>query len=187
MVARMASDFSISHAAHLIRHGGIIAYPTDTIYGLGCDPYNADAVAAINDIKQRPLSKQFILLAGHIDQIAPLTDLDNEQRQKLTRTTQPTSWVIDARSSVPSWLVSSNGTIAIRISQHPDVQRLCRTLGHAIISTSANPSGKPPARNSLELHKYFHHSLDKILANHQKLTASPSKVIRLCDNHILRQ
>ncbi len=183
----MASDFSISHAAHLIRHGGIIAYPTDTIYGLGCDPYNADAVASINDIKQRPRSKQFILLAGHIDQITPLVDLDKEQLYKLTRTTEPTSWVIDAKPSAPSWLISDSGTITIRISQQPDVQRLCRILGHAIISTSANPSGKPPARNSLELHKYFHHSLDKILANHQKLTASPSKVIRLCDNHVIRQ
>lgn len=183
----MASDFSISHAAHIIRHGGIIAYPTDTIYGLGCDPYNADAVASINDIKQRPRSKQFILLAGHIDQIAPLVDLDKAQLHKLTRTTEPTSWVINAKLSAPSWLVSSSRTITIRISRQHDVQRLCHTLGHAIISTSANPSGKPPARNSLELHKYFHDCVDMILANHQKLTASPSKVIRLCDNHVIRQ
>lgn len=183
----MASDFLIQHAAHIIRCGGIIAYPTDTIYGLGCDPYNADAVASINDIKQRPRSKQFILLASHIDQVAPLVDLDNDQQHKITRTAEPTSWVIEARSSAPAWLVSPGGTITIRISQQHDVQRLCQALGHAIISTSANPSGKPPARNSLELHKYFHHRVDTILASHEMLVASPSKVIRLCDNYVIRQ
>ena len=183
----MASDFLIRQAAHIIHHGGIIAYPTDTIYGLGCDPNDADAVASINDIKQRPRSKQFILLAGHIDQVAPLVDLDDEQQHKVTGTREPTSWVIDARPSAPSWLVSPGGTITIRISQQHDVQRLCQALGHAIISTSANPSGRPPARNSLELHKYFHHSVDMILADHRMLEASPSKVIRLCDNYIIRQ
>ena len=183
----MASDFLIRQAAHIIHHGGIIAYPTDTIYGLGCDPYDADAVASINDIKQRPRNKQFILLAGDIDQIAPLVDLDDEQQHKITGTTEPTSWVIDARPSAPPWLVSPGGTITIRISQQHDVQRLCQALGHAIISTSANPSGKPPARNSLELHRYFHDRLDVILASHEMLIAKPSKVIRLCDNYVIRQ
>ena len=183
----MASNFQISHAAHIIRHGGIIAYPTDTIYGLGCDPYNADAVASINDIKQRPRSKQFILLAGHLDQVASLVELDQDQQQKITRASEPTSWVIEAKPQAPAWLKSESGTLTIRITQQHDVQHLCRALGHAIISTSANPSGKRPARNSLELHKYFHHSVDMILAEHQLLTASPSKVIRLCDNLIIRQ
>ena len=183
----MASDFLIRQAAHIIHHGGIIAYPTDTIYGLGCDPYDADAVASINDIKQRPRSKQFILLAGHIDQVAPLVDLDRDQQHKITRAPDPTSWVIEARPSAPAWLVSPGGTITIRISQQHDVQRLCQALGHAIISTSANPSGKPPARNSLELHRYFHDRLDVILASHEMLIAKPSKVIRLCDNYVIRQ
>jgi tRNA A37 threonylcarbamoyladenosine synthetase subunit TsaC/SUA5/YrdC len=131
----MASDFSIRHAAHIIRHGGVIAYPTDTIYGLGCDPYNLQAVESINRIKQRPLEKQFI---------------------------------------------------TIRISNHQDVQKLCKALGHAIISTSANISGKKPAANALDLHKYFHRTVDKILISGQKQTNKPSKIIRLCDNHVIR-
>ncbi len=77
----MASDFSIRHAAHIINHGGIIAYPTDTIYGLGCDPYNYDAVEKINRIKQRPLDKTFILLAGEIEQIKPLILISKEQER----------------------------------------------------------------------------------------------------------
>ena len=103
------------------------------------------------------------------------------------QTSTPTSWVIDARPTAPPWLVAADGTIAIRICNQSVVQRLCHKLGHAIISTSANPSGKPPAKNALELHKYFHHKVDKILATNEKLIASPSKVIRLCDNYVIRQ
>lgn len=182
----MVSDFSIRHAAHIIRQGGIIAYPTDTIYGLGCDPYNADAVAHINAIKQRPQDKQFILLAGHIDQIKPLVLLTSEQEKLIMQTREATSWIIDASKKAPLWLLDKNHSLTIRLSNHEVVKKLCKNLGHAIISTSANPSAKMPARNSLELHRYFHHALDKILATNQKLIAKPSKIIRLRDNSIIR-
>jgi L-threonylcarbamoyladenylate synthase len=183
----MASDFSIRHAAHIIKSGGIIAYPTDTIYGLGCDPYNICAIEKINIIKQRPLNKKFILLAGHFNQIKPLIKMDKNQEKIILRATQPTSWVVNAGPHAPKWLIDNNGTLTIRVSQNNIVQRLCHILGHAIISTSANPSGKTPAKNSLELHKYFHHTVDKILASNKKLTNKPSKIIRLCDNYIFRQ
>jgi L-threonylcarbamoyladenylate synthase len=182
----MASDFSVRHAAHIIRSGGIIAYPTDTIYGLGCDPYNARAVYNINRLKQRPLNKQFILLASDITQIKPLIISSDAQDNLITQATEPTSWVIDANPETPTWLTDKQNTVTIRISENNTVKRLCEMLGHAIISTSANPPGKAPARNSLELHHYFHNHVHKILASQQKLTGRPSKIIRLCDNHIIR-
>ncbi len=182
----MASDFSIRHAAHVIRSGGIIAYPTDTIYGLGCDPYNAYAVDRINLLKQRPLNKQFILLAGHIDQIAPLILISKEQKNLITQTAEPTSWIAAASSHAPAWLTDKQNTLTIRISNNTIVKKLCDALGHAIISTSANPAGKTPARSSLELHRYFHNRVDIILASQKKLTARPSKIIRLCDNRVIR-
>jgi L-threonylcarbamoyladenylate synthase len=182
----MASDFSIRHAAHIIRNGGIIAYPTDTIYGLGCDPYNACAVDSINRLKQRPLNKQFILLAGHIDQIKPLVVINEEQENLIAQTSVPTSWIASASQQTPAWLTDKQNTLTVRISSNDTVKKLCDTLGHAIISTSANPSGKTPARNSIELHKYFHNTVHKILASHQILTARPSKIIRLCDNCVIR-
>ena len=83
----MASDFSIRHAAHIIKHGGIIAYPTDTIYGLGCDPFNPDAIEKINLIKQRPLNKHFILLAGNIKQLRSLIQISKEQENLITQNT----------------------------------------------------------------------------------------------------
>jgi L-threonylcarbamoyladenylate synthase len=183
----MASDFSIRHAAHIIRHGGIIAYPTDTIYGLGCDPYNQLAVERINIIKQRPLNKQFIILAGHIDQIRPLILISREEEKIITQNDEPTSWVIAAGPKAPSWLIDSENTLAIRISKHDVVKKLCQNLGHAIISTSANTSGKLPAKNALELHRYFHNSVDKILLSNREQASKASKIIRLCDNHIIRQ
>ncbi len=182
----MASDFSIRHAAHVIRNGGIIAYPTDTIYGLGCNPYDALAIDELNKLKQRPLNKQFILLAGDIRQISPLVRISEKQQTRITQTIEPTSWIVDASPQAPAWLTDRQNTLTIRISKNAIVKNLCATLGHAIISTSANPSGKKPAKNSLDLHRYFHRHVHKILASQQKLTASPSKIIRLCDNYVIR-
>jgi L-threonylcarbamoyladenylate synthase len=182
----MASDFAIRHAAHIIKHGGIIAYPTDTIYGLGCDPYNPDAVEKINTIKQRPANKQFILLAANINQIRPLILIKKEQEKIITQNTLAISWIVKASTSAPPWLVGNSKTLCIRISKHDEVQRLCNALGHAIISTSANLSGKKSAINALELHKYFHHRVDKILIASKKQGSKASKIIRLCDNRVIR-
>lgn len=183
----MASDFSIRHAAHIIRHGGIIAYPTDTIYGLGCNPFNIEAVERINTIKQRPANKQFILLAAHIDQVRSLIVLDSDQKSLISLSTEPTSWIVKASQHAPYWLTDKDNSLTFRISKNETVEKLCSALGHAVISTSANISGKKPAKNALEIHRYFHNTVDKILASNKKLTGSPSKIIRLCDNHIIRQ
>lgn len=182
----MASDFSIRHAADIIKHGGVIAYPTDTIYGLGCDPYNYDAVEKVNRIKQRPLNKRFIILADDIEQIKPLVVISEEQEKIIMHNDEPTSWVIAANPQAPSWLIDDKNTLTIRISKHHDVKRLCQALGHAIISTSANISGKRPAKNALELHKHFHQSVDKILLSSKNMASKASKIIRLCDNYVIR-
>ena len=109
-----------------------------------------------------------------------------EQEKTITQNTQPTSWIIHASQNAPSWLIDKNNSITIRISNHQDVQRLCNALGHAIISTSANISGKKPAASALDLHKYFHHTVDIILISNKKQANKPSKIIRLCDNHVIR-
>ncbi len=183
----MASDFSIRHAAHIIKNGGIIAYPTDTIYGLGCDPYNIDAVEQLNIIKRRPSNKQFILLAGHVNQVKDLLLIDQNDQIKITKNTEPTSWVVNASPTAPEWLTDDNNALTIRISKNDTVRKLCEALGHAIISTSANLSGKRPAENTFYLHKLFHSTIDKILATNKPHSGKSSKVIRLCDNHIFRQ
>lgn len=183
----MASDFAIRHAAHIISNGGIIAYPTDTIYGLGCDPYNKDAVDRLNSVKRRPAGKHFILLAGRIEQVRPLLGASDSELEKISGCDQPTSWVIDAAAGTPDWLTADNGTLTVRITDDELVNRLCAALGHAVISTSANLSGKRHAETSFRLHQYFHHSIDKIIAADRPLQSKASKIIRLCDNHVFRQ
>lgn len=182
----MASDFSIRHAAHIISHGGIIAYPTETVYGLGCDIFDPEAVEQINLIKQRPRNKQFILLAGNIDQIKPLIKISDKEENIINSTKEPTSWVIDASPLAPKWLTDNNNTLTIRISTSHLVKKLCHILGHAIISTSANISGKKPARTSLDLHMAFHNKVHKILVSSHELSGKPSKIIQLCNNHVIR-
>jgi L-threonylcarbamoyladenylate synthase len=186
----MASDFAISFAAHIIRQGGVIAYPTDTIYGLGCDPFNHEAVEQINRIKHRSSNKHFILLAGNIDQLRTLIDIDENQKKTILgslQSDQPISWIVPASEQAPYWLVDGANNLTIRITEQNDVSRLCQKLGHAVISTSANTSEKKPADNSLQLHLYFHSTVDKILIASQPLKAKASKIIRLCDNHVIRE
>ena len=183
----MASAFAIRHAAHQIRRGGIIVYPTETVYGLGCDPLNLDAVEALCQLKQRPSGKGLILLANELKlfdgYIAPLSEQD---QQKIIDTTQPTSWIVRASRQLPYWLSNEQRTLAIRITQQPVVSALCQQLGHPIVSTSANPSGKKTCRNAFEAHKYFHGKVAAILINDRELHGQPSVIRRLDDQSILR-
>ena len=182
----MASDFAIRHAAHIVHRGGIIAYPTDTIYGLGCDPFNIDAIERLNRIKQRPASKHFILLAGELAQIRSLLAVSDTEAQTLNNTDEPTSWIVPATASAPPWLTDTDNNLTVRLCDHEDVRRLCQRLGHAIISTSANLAGHRPAQNALQLHQRFQCEVDKILVSDKPLRGKASRIIRLRDNRTIR-
>ncbi|MCK5001417.1 MAG: threonylcarbamoyl-AMP synthase [Gammaproteobacteria bacterium] len=176
----MASHFAIKYAAHQIRHGGVIIYPTDTVYGLGCDPMNLDAITYLNQLKRREPGKGLILLSHTLalfeDYIETLTESD---QKKILETSQPTSWIVNAKDSLPDWLTNEQRTLAIRITQHPVVTELCQQLGHPIVSTSANPRGKKTSRNALEVHKYFHDKVDAILIDDRHLSGQASTIKRL--------
>jgi len=182
----MATNFQYRLAAHIIHRGGVIACPTDTIYGLACSPFDIDAVNRVMEIKRRAANKNFILLASSIKQAEALITINDEERTRMLDVTRPTSWVASARDDTPGWLLDNNGAVTIRVSSHANVTRLCDTIGHAVISTSANISGKRPAANVMQLHQSFHGKVDQILANDCKTDGRPSKVIRLCDNHVFR-
>lgn len=178
----MASHFAIQYAAHQIRHGGVIVYPTETVYGLGCDPMNFDAVTDLNHLKQREADKGLILL-GHTLALfnGYIEELSVNARKEVSQTEKPTSWIVNAKDSLPDWLTNKQRTVAIRITKHPVVTELCQRLGHPIISTSANPSGKKTARNALEAHKYFHDKVDAILIDERHLSGQAS-TIKTLDN-----
>lgn len=183
----MATDFAIRHASRIIRQGGVIAYPTDTIYGLGCDPFDADAVERINRIKQRPGGKFFILLAADIVQLQGLLATTAAEEKQLQTGDRPTSWIVPASDSAPPWLTAADNSLSVRLCRQPDVVRLCARLGHAIISTSANLSGHRSATGALDLHRYFHASVDKILLADRPLPGKASRIIHLREQRVIRE
>ncbi len=141
---------SIDQAVAALKQGDLIAYPTEGVMGLGCDPFNENAVMQLLALKQRPLEKGLILVGADLAQLMPLMDSDRLQPEQWTRLQEswpgPLTWVVPARSNVPVWLRGRFDTLALRASAHPVVQQLCRAFGGPIVSTSANLSGQPPAR-----------------------------------------
>lgn len=145
----------LRQAARQLWLGGIVAYPTEAVYGLGCDPFNEHAVQRLLDLKQRPASKGLILLASDFAQIEPCLDLTPAMRKRMLATWPgPTTWIAPASPELPDWLVI-NGTVAVRVTAHPLAAALSRAFAGPIISTSANPSGRRPARNPLTVLRYF--------------------------------
>jgi L-threonylcarbamoyladenylate synthase len=138
-------------------HGGIIAYPTESCFGLGCDPRNRDAVKHLLQLKGRPQHKGLILIASSMEQlklfIAPLNKMQNQQ---LTTTWPgPHTWLVPAAKNCPVWLTGRHNTIAVRVTAHALSADLCRDAGMALVSTSANYSGYKPAKTARECYKLF--------------------------------
>ena len=184
----MASGFAVRHAVHCVRRGGVIAYPTETVYGLGCDPLDAGAVARINGLKGRDSRKGLILLASRLEQLDALIAVsDRDQRAAVMATPEPTSWIVPAQDTAPPWITGGRGTIAIRISAHPVVVQLCEALGHGLVSTSANPTGKKPALSALRLHRYFDGRVDAILVSQHNCSGRPSAIRDLESGRLLRK
>lgn len=134
-------------AAHL-RRGGVLAYPTEGVFGLGCDPFSATAVANLLALKQRSDAKGFIVIAGSIDQISGLIRIPSPDAEaRLHRDWPgPVTYILPAAPGIPDWLTGGRATLAVRVSAHPVVAALCATYGSPLISTSANRSGQRPAR-----------------------------------------
>lgn len=131
-------------AAHLAR-GGLVAYPTESCYGLGCDPRNRRAVQRLLRLKGRPQHKGLILIAGRYAQLKPyLQPLTAEQQRALHNAGgQAITWLMPA--VCPRWLRGAHATLAVRITAHAPAAALCNALGMALVSTSANRSGDRPA------------------------------------------
>ncbi len=137
--------------------GKIIAYPTESVYGLGCDPFNPDAVASLLHLKQRPLGKGFILVASHFEQVEHLTlPISPPARARaLSSWPGPVTWIFPSSPEAPQWITGDNNSIALRISAHPIIQQICQHYRRPIISTSANIGGQLPARSLATLEMTF--------------------------------
>lgn len=178
----------IRRAARVMAAGGVVAYPTEAVWGLGCDPNNSEAVGRILALKQRPWQKGLILLAADISYFAPLVDrLDSGLRQRLQESWPgPVTWLVPAANLVPEWIRGRFETVALRVTDHPLAAGLSRAFGGPIVSTSANPAGKPEARTALEVRRYFRDRLDDITPGRVGGRAQPSQIRDLISGETLR-
>ncbi|MCF6190425.1 MAG: Sua5/YciO/YrdC/YwlC family protein [Cocleimonas sp.] len=169
----------------LFQKGGVFAYPTEAVYGLGCDPDNKKATLRLLVLKQRPISKGLILVASDFSQVKKyLKPLSDEQ----LALTQPsaTTYIYPALDSAPKWLTGDFDSLAIRISQHPTVRELCETLDSALVSTSANLSGQMPAKTASEVAKQFDDKIDAILDGNTGNLLTPTVIRDSISGEIIR-
>ena len=156
---------SLGQAARCLNSGGVLAYPTEAVYGIGCLPEFAHSVDQVRRIKQRQGRQGVILVADSPERlthyIQPLTasQLSRIRRQR----SRPTTWLVPARPECPEQLRGHSSHLAIRITRHPAVRRLCALTGSALVSTSANRHGQPPALSAREAMHRIGHEVDCIL------------------------
>ena len=182
----MTPEFQLRRAAHYCNSGGVIAYPTESIFGLGCDPLDELAVIKLLQLKQRPVKKGLILIASNLEQLQPFLSSDQALDKLLKPQRTPTSWLVKPSALTPNWITGEHPKLAIRITQHPVSRALCNILGYPLVSTSANPASLPPARNRLKLHQYFNGEIDYCVAGALGGQNKPSQIKDLETGQILR-
>ena len=178
---------SRSIAAHLKR-GGLIAYPTESCYGLGCDPDNRQAVLRLLKLKGRPQHKGLILIAAHYRQIERyLQPISMTEQAKLHNDgAQVITYLMPARPFTPRWLRGEHNTLAIRLTAHPFAKQLCRSTGSALVSTSANHSGQQPAKTYADCQRLFGNDV-WVLRGAVGKRKQPSTIRSWLDGKIVRQ
>jgi L-threonylcarbamoyladenylate synthase len=145
--------------------GGVLAYPTEAVYGLGCDPLNPAGVQRVLEAKGRPARKGLILIAADFGQLVPFVEpLDPARMARVLETWPgPVTWLLPARRTTPPWLTGSRSTLAVRVTAHPVAAALCRAWGGPLVSTSANRTGQSPARTALQVRLRLGAQVDFVL------------------------
>lgn len=184
----MLTRWRIAKAVQVIRQGGIIAYPTESVYGLGCDPFNQTAVNRLLQIKQRSVAQGLILIAHDWACIEDLIKpLPPEVLQRIRATWPgPVTWLLPASEKVPAWIRGEHASVAIRLTDHPLAARLCKAWGKALVSTSANQNKQPPLHDALPIKREFDGEIDYILKGKVGDLANPTPIIDALSNTIIR-
>lgn len=191
MVVKMNQKHdSLELCVRQLQLSAVIAYPTEAVFGLGCDPDSESAVMALLALKRRPVDKGLILIAGDYQQLTPyIADepLTAEQKERMfSRWPGPVTWVLPARSETPRWLTGRFSSLAVRVSDHPDVVQLCSQFGKPLVSTSANLSGLPPCRNADEVLAQFGADFP-VLRGETGGRLNPSEIRDVLTGELIRQ
>jgi L-threonylcarbamoyladenylate synthase len=172
----------------IIQAGGIIAYPTEAVYGLGCDPFNDQAIKRLLALKQRSISKGLIVIGSDWQQLHHLTAPIPAERLQTILATWPgsTTWVFPKAASVSKLVSGDHATVALRVTDHPIAQALCAALHAPLISTSANIAGHTPARSASEVRNQFGDQLDFIVEGAVGGLAAPTQIRDALSGQLLR-
>ena len=167
-------------AAGIIRRGGVIAFRTDTFYGLGADPFNREAILNIKKLKGREDGKPILLLVSDETEVRRFIEYSSYQRMiAIGRWPGPLTLIGSAKTEVPNELTAGTNTLGVRLPDDEKVRALVRTCGGALTATSANPSGQAPARSAREVAGYFSAGLDLIVDGGEVETDEPSTIVDL--------
>jgi len=158
---------SVAAVAAALAAGGVVAYPTEAVFGLGCDPHSRVAFEKLFALKQRPPTQGVLLIGADFEQVAPYIDLTATPHEALARVRAswpgPHTWIFPRAAGVPDWIAGGHAGIALRATAHPPAAALCRAFGGALVSTSANRHGEAPARTAEQVRAAFGDTLDAIL------------------------
>jgi len=179
----------LKKSCEVLRKGGVILYPTDTIWGLGCDATNEEAVKRIYEIKQRSDSKSMLTLIDSPDRLDRYVDDLPEIAQELTECSdKPLTVIYYGAKNLAANLIAPDGTIGIRVTKEEFSQNLCRQFGKPIVSTSANFSGEPSPSNFSEINKEIFRLVDYVVnyRSDEMQKSKPSSIIRLGKNGVIK-
>jgi len=185
----MARSSDIAAAVQALRGGGVVAYPSEAVWGLGCDPFNQAAVERLLAIKQRPVDKGLILVAAKVEQLDDLANWDalpaTRRDAVLATWPGPNTWIVPATTRVPGWITGGHDGVALRVSSHPVVAALCLAFG-PLTSTSANPAGAQPARSRAQLDRRMLQQLAALVDGDTGDLANPTPIRDALSGHVLR-
>jgi L-threonylcarbamoyladenylate synthase len=176
----MVDALTPAAAAAILRSGGVVTYPTEGVWGLGCDPFDEAAVRRLLALKQREVDKGVILVAATADVFDPLLDWDGlpagRREAVLASWPGPHTWVVPATRRVPAWITGRHDSVAVRVSAHPVVAALCTAFAGPLVSTSANRAGAPPPRRRVDLDPELLAQTDGWVAGETGVLAAPTPI-----------
>ncbi len=179
----------LKRAIKVLQQGGVIAYPTEHCYGLGCDPDNQHAVRKLLSIKQRSRRQGVLLIAASIPQVSKYAMLDKVPFETEIRSSWPGpfTWLLPARSTVSKWVKGDHPLVAVRVTQHAIAAQLCRVYGKALVSTSANRHKRPALLSAIEVNAAMGQQIDYILPGPVGGDSKPSQIRNGISGQLLRQ
>ncbi len=183
----MSNDYRVRKAARCLCNGGVIAYPTEGIYGIGCLPQFSAAIERVIDIKRRNAAAGLILIAADVELLTGWIAPTSEELQNLLRPIDhPTTWVVTAQAGLDPLLTGGRPTLAVRITDHPVAAALSLEVGGPLVSTSANRSGTPPTLSALHARIKLGEKLDLVLNGPLGGATGASEIRIAKDDRVIR-